>query len=268
MERPAARAQQPTGPRPALRPARRARAPRRPRGAEAALVDPAVRAAVDAERARVRAWLHDSVLQVLEYLASGGYVDEPDVRELQRIAGGAASELRSFVDGASLGNGAAREQLREQLHAVVAQARRRAGGPLEIGLVFGTLDEGLAGEAAGELAAATAEALQNVRKHARATRALVTCDIAGGVATVGVSDDGIGFDPATVERGTGLRESVAGRVARVGGSVAIRSRPGHGTRVTLRVPTGAEPLPEATNRAGSAAGGSTSPPPGVDGSAR
>ncbi len=203
-----------------------------------------MRAAVDAERARVRAWLHDSVLQVLEYLASGGYVDEPDTAELQRIAGDAAGELRAFVDGERLGGDASPGRLCEQLRGVVAEARRRAERH-EVGLVFGELDDTLAGEAASELAAATAEALRNVRRHARATRALVTCDVTCGVATVGVSDDGIGFDPAAVERGAGLRESVAGRVARLGGTVAVRSRRGHGTRVTLRVPTGTGPLPPA-----------------------
>ncbi len=213
------------------------RAPRRARGAAAPKVDPAVRTAVDAERARVRAWLHDSVLQALEFLASGGYADEPDPRELQRVAGDAADELRAFVDGASLGGDAARGRLCERLRAVVAAARRDARH--EVGLVFGRLDETLDGEAANELAAAAAEALRNVGKHAYATRALVTCDVAGGLATVGVSDDGIGFDPADVPHGTGLRESVEGRMTRLGGSVAIRSRPGHGTRLTLTVPTAA-----------------------------
>ncbi len=212
---------------------------RRTRGAAAATVDPAVRAAVDLERARVRAWLHDSVLQVLEYLASGGYVDEPDARELQRIAGDAASELRAFVDGSALGNDEPRGRLCEQLRGVVAEARRRATH--DVGLVFGTLDGTLDGDDASELAQAVAEALRNVRKHARARRALVTCDIACGVATVGVSDDGVGFDPDVVPSGAGLRESVTGRDERIGGEAAIRSRPGHGTRVTLRVPVGAGP---------------------------
>jgi signal transduction histidine kinase len=217
-------------------------ASRRVRGAEAATVDPAVRAAVELERARVRAWLHDSVLQVLEYLASGGYVDEPDARELQRIAGDAASELRAFVDGSALGNDASRGRLCEHLRGVVAEARRRAGH--DVGLVFGTLDDTLDGDAASELAQAVAEALRNVRKHAHATRVLVTCDVACGVATVGVSDDGVGFDPNAAASGAGLRESVVGRVQRIGGEVAIRSRPGHGTRLTLRVPVDGEPHPD------------------------
>ncbi|HEX5145643.1 MAG TPA: ATP-binding protein [Conexibacter sp.] len=212
------------------------RAPRRARGASAA-ADPAVRAAVDAERARVRAWLHDSALQALEYLAAGGYADEPDARELERIAGDAASELRAFVDGEILGDDAALGELREQLRAVVAQERRHARH--EIGLVFGASAEPLGGDAARALASATAEALRNVRRHARATRALVTCDVACGVATVGVSDDGVGFDPVASPPGAGLRESVVGRVERAGGSVAIRSGPGHGTRVSMHVPTAA-----------------------------
>ena len=94
-----------------------------------------VREAVEAERAQTRAWLHDSVLQVLEYLASGGYADEPDARELARIAGDAASELRAFVegDGPLAGPGVA-GQLRERLTAAVEQERALATH--EIGLVW------------------------------------------------------------------------------------------------------------------------------------
>src|SRR5690242_6104033 len=51
--------------------------------------------AVDAERARTRAWLHDTLLQQLEYIAAGGYADEVDPRELMRVAAAAATELRA-----------------------------------------------------------------------------------------------------------------------------------------------------------------------------
>lgn len=83
------------------------------------------------------------------------------------------------------------------------------------------------------------EALTNIRKHARATCVQVVIRLDGSRAQVTVQDDGIGFDPALVPDGVGqnyglgfLRE----RAAEVGGSVAIHSAPGRGTRVVVDVP--------------------------------
>ena len=46
--------------------------------------------AVLRERARTRAWLHDTVLQELEMLAAGAYADEPDPVAMAELAAGAA----------------------------------------------------------------------------------------------------------------------------------------------------------------------------------
>ena len=46
----------------------------------------AVATSVREERAKTRAWLHDRILQILEYVASGGYEDDPDVEHLRRVA--------------------------------------------------------------------------------------------------------------------------------------------------------------------------------------
>ena len=50
-----------------------------------------------------------------------------------------------------------------------------------------------------------------------------------------VEDDGRGFDPATVARGTGL-ENLERRVAELGGHVEVKTRAGHGTRVSGALP--------------------------------
>jgi signal transduction histidine kinase len=54
------------------------------------------------------------------------------------------------------------------------------------------------------------------------------------VATGVVLDDGIGFDPVRTFRGAALRESIVGRMVRAGGTAVIESRPGDGTRITLK----------------------------------
>jgi len=89
------------------------------------------------------------------------------------------------------------------------------------------------------------ECLQNVVKHARATRAQLTFALDRGdhgeVARLEIIDDGIGFD--TLEHPLGSDEmggygllSMAERAEIVGGRLNIRSRPGTGTAVTATIP--------------------------------
>jgi signal transduction histidine kinase len=77
------------------------------------------------------------------------------------------------------------------------------------------------------------EALTNVGKYSNATAVIIRAEAADGTLTVEVVDDGIGgADPS---RGSGLR-GLADRVAAVDGTLEIESPPGHGTRLTVRVP--------------------------------
>lgn len=91
--------------------------------------------------------------------------------------------------------------------------------------------------------AAQAEALEralgslllNVRVHARAHEVVVHLDGTGeGGWTLTVHDDGVGFDPASVTAGVGLREVVVGELRRRGVDVGIVSAVGEGTTVTVR----------------------------------
>lgn len=82
---------------------------------------------------------------------------------------------------------------------------------------------------------ATQEALANVRKHAGASRVDVVLAYDEDGATVSVSDDGAGFDPAAPSPGYGL-DGLAQRVESVGGLSSVESSPGAGTRVRVRVP--------------------------------
>ncbi|MBV8348400.1 MAG: GAF domain-containing sensor histidine kinase [Mycolicibacterium sp.] len=85
------------------------------------------------------------------------------------------------------------------------------------------------------------ECLQNVVKHARATRARLTFAVDEDTARLEIIDDGIGFD--TFEHPLGADEmggygllSMAERAEIVGGRLYIRSRPGSGTAVTATIP--------------------------------
>jgi CheY-like chemotaxis protein len=87
------------------------------------------------------------------------------------------------------------------------------------------------------------ELLLNAVKHAKVKSADLTATFLDGrEATITVADRGVGFDTAkAAERGTsggfGLF-STRERIAFIGGEVDFESRPGEGTRVTLRVPLG------------------------------
>jgi signal transduction histidine kinase len=78
------------------------------------------------------------------------------------------------------------------------------------------------------------EALTNVVKHASPRQCAVRVRSLEGKAEIEVSDDGGGFDPALGPgRGLlGMRE----RVQLLGGTLAIDSRPGEGTRVSSTLP--------------------------------
>jgi signal transduction histidine kinase len=80
------------------------------------------------------------------------------------------------------------------------------------------------------------EALQNVVKHAEASRVELALRAEGTVVTLAISDDGVGFDPATAGGPTkfglgGMHE----RASLLGATLQVSSRPGEGTTITVRV---------------------------------
>ncbi|MDQ3707884.1 MAG: hypothetical protein M3387_00985, partial [Actinomycetota bacterium] len=79
------------------------------------------------------------------------------------------------------------------------------------------------------------EALQNVAKYAGASSAQVRLRHDGDRLSFEVTDDGAGFDPATVAMGTGL-QGMADRLDTVGGTMAVDSAPGAGTTISGQIP--------------------------------
>lgn len=83
------------------------------------------------------------------------------------------------------------------------------------------------------------EALSNVRKHAAATNATVTLRARDGTLVAQVDDDGSGFDVRSAGRRDwpqfGL-QTMRERAEAIGGRFSVRSSPGRGTHVAIRVP--------------------------------
>jgi signal transduction histidine kinase len=184
------------------------------------------------ERAEVATHLHDSVLQTLTLIQKR----RGDPGEMVRLARHAERELRGWLYGGSPPG----DDLVAALHAAAAEVEDRFGASVEL-VTVGTcrLDE-----RARAVAGAASEALTNAAKHAGVTQVSMFAEVADGQLVVVVRDRGRGFDQAVAggpggsggRGGRGIPDSILGRMRRQGGEVAIRTAPGAGTEVELRMP--------------------------------
>jgi signal transduction histidine kinase len=199
-------------------------------------------AGVLAERQRLSAEIHDTIAQgmasivMLVQAADAALRTDPDqaARHLE-LAGDTArdnlAEARSLVAGlvaAGLQGGS----LDEALARVAALARSQAGLAADVEVRGKTRP--LATSTEVMLLRVGQEALANVRKHAGATCARVRLDYADEEVELQITDDGCGFDPGAAAAGYGLR-GMRTRVTEAGGALEVRSAPGAGTAVIVRV---------------------------------
>lgn len=107
---------------------------------------------------------------------------------------------------------------------------------IKVELITRNVDERAQPDISTALFRITQEALTNVVRHAHATRVQAELEEEDGQLVLRLCDDGTGFDP---QRGDdrpslgllGIRE----RAARLGGTVEIRSAPGTGTLLVVKV---------------------------------
>ena len=104
---------------------------------------------------------------------------------------------------------------------------------------FEGLDEGTA----TVLYRVAQEGLNNVMRHAQASRVRVDLQLGGAAAELQlmVDDDGCGFDMQRHSRGLGLL-GASERAAALGGSLQVDSQPGAGTRLRMSLPATAVTL--------------------------
>jgi signal transduction histidine kinase len=201
--------------------------------------------ASEAERRRWARELHDGILQSLAAMRINMAV------ALQ----GAGEGREAAVEAAAQGTVAALEEQITELSRLINDLRP---APLErLGLAAALaslaeesaarggfavvcevdLDGGLSGEEERGVYRLVQEALNNVVKHADARRAAVVARRAEGAVEVEVRDDGAGFEGDAPGAGRGL-VGMRERVAMLGGTIVIDSRPGAGTRITATLPLG------------------------------
>ena len=179
------------------------------------------------ERAEVAAHLHDSVLQTLALIQRNA--DDP--RAVVTMARRQERELRGWLfEHDQVQPGA------DTLGAALA----RAGEEVE-GLHGVTIDVVAVGDLPLDdrlqaLVAATREAMVNAAKWSGDDSVSVYAEVRDGEASVFVRDWGTGFDLDRVAPDRhGVRESIVDRMARHGGKAVVRSTPGEGTEVELRI---------------------------------
>jgi signal transduction histidine kinase len=89
---------------------------------------------------------------------------------------------------------------------------------------------------------AVGAALDNVRRHAGpGAKAWILVEDEPDRVTVTIRDDGAGIAPGRLEEAArqgrlGVKASVLGRLADVGGTATVHSAPGEGTEIELVVP--------------------------------
>ena len=179
------------------------------------------------ERATVAAHLHDSVLQTLALIQR--HAD--DQQAVNRLARSQERELRAWLyDPKVVREGGTWAGLVAGMVAEVEADHALIVDPVVVG--DAPIDEELAA-----LGAATREALVNAAKHSGATAADLYTEVTPERVSVFVRDRGAGFDLAAVpDDRRGLRDSVQGRLVRLGGTAEVRSAPGEGTEVELVLP--------------------------------
>ncbi len=190
--------------------------------------------AADEARRRVVRDLHDGAQQRLVHAIISLKLAQ---RALREDDGRAEPLLAEALDHTERGNA----ELRELAHGILPAVLTRGGLADAVDAFVSRLDLLVHAEITRERVAPdleasayflVAEALTNVVKHAGATRAEVTAEVAGGTLRVEVRDDGAGgADPG----GHGLI-GLADRVDALGGKLRIDSPAGGGTTLVAELP--------------------------------
>ena len=204
------------------------------------------RLAVVDERERISKDLHDGIIQNM-YAVGLSLEDVPELMDDDRTEAAARVEraidaihlsiqdIRNFIfglrpellEGTSLVGG---------LAALVEEYRHNT--IIDIELLVPVAVPEPTDEVIAHLLAIASESLSNVVRHSRASRAtLELTERTAGTTELTIEDNGIGFDPGgVVKLGHQGLANTRERAAKIGGTVAIDSHPGAGTRIIVRVP--------------------------------
>jgi two-component system nitrate/nitrite sensor histidine kinase NarX len=206
-------------------------------------------AAILAERERIAREMHDSLAQVLgvthlrlralrsrsELADAPGTVSE--LVELADLTEEAYRDVREAILGLRESSRADRG-LVEGLRAYLDKYSHQSGVRATLATDFDA-EPALWPRAEVQVIRVIQEALANVRKHSGASSAVVRISNGDDWVTFAIEDDGRGFDlgGTLLDRDSGFGlHTMRERMELIGGTLAIDSAPGRGTRVIARVP--------------------------------
>ena len=219
-------------------------------GDEAARLRQDVETAREAEGQRIAADFHDGPLQsfisiqmrleifrkILERNREAGM---QELQQLQELSKSQVRDMRSYVrnmrpldvDGASV-TAAARRLLDE--------FQKESGIPVTF--VGGERPFATPPEMSADIIQVIREALNNVRKHSKATRVAVALERVGKILEVSIDDNGVGFHFSgsySLDELDLLRMgpvSLKRRARSLGADLILESRPGHGAGLKMKIP--------------------------------
>jgi signal transduction histidine kinase/ligand-binding sensor domain-containing protein len=201
--------------------------------------------AVLEERNRLARDLHDSITQSLygitlnaeiaARLLGSGEINKTglSLQELKALALDALGEMRLMIYEL-------RPSVFEQEGLVAALQARLDAVEGRVGLQTSLVLQGeisLSPQVEAGLYRIAQEALNNVLKHAHASHVTITLAQDEQSIAMEITDDGVGFDPllARDAGGMGLR-NMQDRARELGFDFEVLSRPGKGTKISLRIP--------------------------------
>lgn len=196
------------------------------REAEEALAFERTKLARADERAEMAAHLHDSVLQTLALIQRKA----PENRDVTRLARRQERELRAWLNGgATLAAG-------NTLSAAVIRAAEDVEDEYDVIVEVSTAGDRTLDERTAGVVLAAREAMTNAARFAGVERIFVLAEAHGEEVRLVVRDQGDGFDPQDVSGDRrGIRESIVGRLERLGGTATVTSKVGEGTEIELSV---------------------------------
>lgn len=202
--------------------------------------------AVIEERSRIAREMHDSLAQILGYLglqmqtlevlALQGNIDAlvAELRQGRELIKAAHADIRSNI--LSL-----RTTLAGDLGFVAALRQYLDEFAIQTGLNASLMDYAgsaltLSPLAETQLVRIVQEALTNVRKHAQASKVVVSIATRDRSLFVSILDDGVGMVVKHDSQEHFGLQTMRERAESIGGGLSVTSTPGHGTTVVVRVP--------------------------------
>ncbi len=208
--------------------------------------------AIEAERSRIARDLHDGILQTLLSIEiqldvlrrrarSAPDQVETSLAGLRQTVKNESAELRTFVTDLR----PVRVQSADLVDLMRGFAERfRNESELALDLLIDSADLRAPDRVCREIFQIYREALNNIKKHAKATHVVVKLSQDDSRLVLVVDDNGEGFSFAGRFTGDELDRlrlgpiSIKERTRTVNGVLTVESNPGHGARLTVEIPIG------------------------------